>query len=83
MQGRGLAPQQLALARVRAQAHGEVVLGPPVDSRHAFSLRTHSLSCGNSSIVGTRRISILVPGTVMGMRLAHSTASSCDATSST
>ena len=40
-----------------------------------------SLSCGTSSSPGTRRISILDPGTA-GTRLAHSTASCFEATSS-
>ena len=34
----------------------------PVCSRHARSFWIHSLSCGNSSMVGTRRISVLMPG---------------------
>src|SRR5690606_34136852 len=52
----------------------------PVSSRQARSLATHSLSCGNSSMVGMRRISILLPRW-LGARLAHSIASSLDATS--
>src|SRR5690606_18891927 len=49
----------------------------PVRSRHARSLMIHSLSCGNSSMPGTRRTSHLVPGHA-GSRLAHSTASSLE-----
>src|SRR5690606_8894843 len=52
----------------------------PVRSRHARSVMIHSLSCGNSSMLGTRRISVFVPGKA-GIRLAHSTASSLEATS--
>ena len=52
----------------------------PVASRHARSFLIQSLSCGNSSIVVTRRISVLKPGPLIGNRLAHSTASSFDAT---
>src|SRR5690606_32218666 len=53
----------------------------PVDSRHARSRWIHSLSCGNSSMLGTRRISVFMPGPASGARLAHSTASSLEATS--
>src|ERR1700722_13785351 len=53
----------------------------PVATRHARSFRIHSLSCGNSSILVTRRISVLTPGPLIGARLAHSTASSFEATS--
>ena len=35
----------------------------PVGSRHARSFWIHSLSCGNSSMLGTRRISVFEPGT--------------------
>src|SRR5690606_22157739 len=52
----------------------------PVASRHARSFLIHSLSCGHSSIVVTRRISSLLPGPASGARLAHSTASSLEAT---
>ena len=52
----------------------------PVRSRHARSLTTHSFSCGNSSMPGTRRTSHFEPATA-GSRLAHSTASSFEATS--
>ncbi len=34
----------------------------PVDSRHAFSFWIHSLSCGNSSMFVTRRISVFDAG---------------------
>src|SRR5690606_42152808 len=54
----------------------------PVRSRHALSLTTHSLSWGNSSMPGMRRISHFVPVNA-GMRLAHSIASSFEATSIT
>ena len=53
----------------------------PVASRHARSFWIHSLSCGNSSMLGTRRISVLMPGPAIGARFAHSTASSFEATS--
>ena len=53
----------------------------PVASRQARSFWIHWLSCGNSSMLGTRRISVLMPGPVIGSRLAHSTASSFEATS--
>src|SRR5690606_41934017 len=53
----------------------------PVDSRHARSLMIHSLSCGNSSMLATLRISAFIPGPASGARLAHSTASSSEATS--
>jgi hypothetical protein len=53
----------------------------PVDSRQARSFWIHGLSCGNSSMVGTRRISAFMPGPDSGARLAHSTASSFEATS--
>lgn len=52
----------------------------PVRSRHARSLTIHSLSWGNSSMLGTRRISTFVPGKA-GSRFAQATASSCEATS--
>ena len=48
----------------------------PVASRQARSFWIHSLSCGNSSMLATRRISVFMPGPAIGARLAHSTASS-------
>ena len=39
------------------------------------------MSCGNSSMLGTRRISVFMPALAIGIRFAHSTASSFDATS--
>ena len=53
----------------------------PARSRHARSFWIHSFSCGKSSMLVTRRISVFWPGPVIGARLAHSTASSLDATS--
>ncbi len=77
---------RVSAATIRADSIRQTASTPAVSISRALAVRVSltnfALSCGTSSSPGTRRTSILDPGTA-GTRLAHSTASCFEATSST